>query len=476
MVMRPASKLRFRSASLRGSYRSVAGVTMRIRFYTRFGFAVALLFFCLASPVRAQTPVRLNVLYRYVADHTDRLTTIRPDDGADLRFEGQQFYVPGNATSGTMELDRLANPSKTIHIDSTSAVVGYVVQQLLGFPWTDPDSAPGLSPLDEGYNPVTGDYALMRPAEVLHGYAPAPLGVYGYQRYGNSNESVLSLSAGGVSIQSNLVAGGALWRWYWNGVQFVNHHDYGREIQSAFFFNGGASNPTEAGDGLSGPDIAPGMHQGSPVLMAENSDSTQITRAIPLEWNYGRYGGGANHPLIWGDMNLGKDITLNFDNLGPVARYTTHISLPTSIRGVLELPTPYLCGTFSRFWTYDAETNRLSDVTGKVPNGCTAPQTAHYSFAPKFGGVIASDSSGAHAMGEYGVNTSQGGSVDSFAIYRFLCDGDGTSETSYDTVKLDAVKSAVFPAGESTYTTYLMTDTVRNVATHMAQLFQAGAM
>ncbi len=437
---------------------------------------IAVLLACLASAAGAQTPVKLNILYRYLMGRSDRLTTVRPDAPTSPRFEGEQFYVPADdSASETIELDRLVNSTKAIHIDSTSQVAGYVVQEGLGFPWADPDSVPGLSPLDEGYNQVTGDYALMRPSEVLHGYIPAPLGVYGYPRYGTRNESVLSLSAGGVSIQSNLVAGGALWQWYWQGVQFVNVFDYGREIQSAFLFDGTASNPTEAGDQFTGPALVPGTRHGSPVLMAENSGTTQITRAIPLEWYPGGHGGGPNHPVIWSDIVLGKDIDLNFDDLGPVARYATHISLPASIHGQLELPTPYLRAMFTRFWTYNAETKQLTEVTSKVPDGCAHLQdAAHYSFSPRFGGVIASDQTGAHAMGEYGVNTSQGGSVDSLLMFRLLCTGDGTSESSFDTVKLDAVRSGVFPSGENTYNTYLMTDTVKNVAAHMAQLFEAG--
>jgi hypothetical protein len=436
--------------------------------------AIVILLDCLASTARAQTPLKLNVLYRTLQGRDDRLTAILPDAADTYRFEGEQFYVPADPASGTTELDRFVNSNKTIHVDSTSAVPGYSIQKALGFPWSDQNSVAGLSALEEGFSATSGTYALIRPAESLRGYVPAPLGVYGYPRYGTRNESVLPLSAGGVSIQSNLAAGGALWRWYWQGLQFVNIDDYGREIQSAFFFNSGASNPTEAGDRFSEQDLVPGVRHGSPVVLAQNSGTTQTTRALPLEWNPNEHGGGANHPVIWSDIVLGKDLTLNFNDLGPVAQYTTYLSLPTSIKGGLELPTPYLRAIFTRFWTYNAETKQLTDVTRKVPNGCLPPQTAHYSFSPRFGGVLASDQTGAHAMGEYGVNTSQGGSVDSFAIYSFLCAGSGTSESSYDTVKLDAVKSGIFPSGDNTYNTYLMTDTVTNVAADMAQLFKAG--
>ena len=57
------------------------------------------------------------------------------------------------------------------------------------------------------------------------------MAAYGYSRYGGTAEVLLSLSAGGVTVQSNAVAGAHL-RWYRNGTQFLNHGDYGGEIQA----------------------------------------------------------------------------------------------------------------------------------------------------------------------------------------------------------------------------------------------------
>jgi hypothetical protein len=108
-----------------------------------------------------------------------------------------------------------------------------------------------VSQLSEFLNSGTGDYALLAPSESLPGYNPQPLTAYGYRRFGNASEVLLSLSAGGVTVQSNEVAGGATWRWFWNGVQFLNHADYGREIQAAFYYGTTPDlNPNEAGDGL----------------------------------------------------------------------------------------------------------------------------------------------------------------------------------------------------------------------------------
>ena len=112
-----------------------------------------------------------------------------------------------------------------------------------------------------------------------------------------------------------------------------------------------------------------------------------------------------------------------------------------------------------------------------MPDACIANDG--YFFRPQFGGVIVSDNLGTYAMGEYGVNTSQGGSVSSLVLFKYICTGDGTAESSFDTVKLDAVRGndlnfPAFPAGDSTYTAYLMTDNLEGVVSKMNQLFQMG--
>ena len=46
--------------------------------------------------------------------------------------------------------------------------------------------------------------------------------------------------------------------------------------------------------------------------------------------------------MIWDSVVLGKDLTLDFNNLGPVAKYTTHLILPTATVGGIQNPVGYL--------------------------------------------------------------------------------------------------------------------------------------
>jgi hypothetical protein len=409
------------------------------------------------------------------------MTTVGPNERTSYPLEAQVYYVPDQAANGRTTLNRVVNSSGSDHADSITTLSGYSQDMELGFPWSN-SSTPGVAQLDEAFNSATGDYALLAPSETLAGYIPAPLAAYGYPRYGNAAEVLLSLSAGGVTVQSNAVAGGTTWRWYWNGTQFLNHGDYGREIQGAFYFGTSLLNPNEAGDRLTFSFLDQSVKHGSPILRFENQGNTQYTRAIPLDWDPTQYGGDQDHPVIWDSLVLGKDLTLNFQNLGPVAQYTTHLTIPNATRATLADPAGYLLSSFNRFWTYDAQSKVLTEVTSVMPDGCaslTDNSFGGYAFFADFGGIIMSDATGANAMGVYGVNLAHGGSTTYFAMWKFYCWGDGPSESGSDNTAWSAVygngTDVVFPAGESTYNVYLITDSVQNVTARMDDLFQMGA-
>jgi hypothetical protein len=422
------------------------------------------------------TPTVLRSLYRFVENGNDRVTTFGPGERAFYPLEAQVFYVP-NQPDNRITLNRVVNASGSDHADTTTSLSGYSQDLVLGYPWGNA-TVPGVVQLIEAFDSSTGDHALLSPAESLSGYSPSPMAAYGYPRYGGAAEVLISLSAGGVTVQSNAVAGGTTWRWYWNGIQFLNHGDYGREIQGAFYFGTSLLNPNEAGDFMTFRDLDQSLKHGSPILQFENQGSTQITRAVPLNWDPTQYGGDQDHPVIWDCLVLGKNLTLNFKNLGSVAQYTTHLTIPNATSGTLANPAGYLLSSFNRFWTYNAQSKVLTEVTSIMPDGCTALANSFggYAFFADFGGIIMSDASGANAMGIYGVSLSQGGSQTYFAMWKFYCWGDGPSETSSDNTAWSAVygngQDVTFPAGESTYNAYLITDSVQNVVARMDDLFK----
>lgn len=402
---------------------------------------------------RALVPTALNILYRVNVDGTDRMTTTGPPETDFFPVEGQLYYAPSSSLGKrSIQLSRFNNGPD--HNDSALLEVpGYFNEGPLAFPWTS-NVLPGLGPMVEGFNASTGDHALMQPGEQLPGYVSAPLNVFGYPRFGNATESMLSLSGGGVKIESNRVTGGSLWRWTWNGKQFFSNLDSLRGSYDVLFTNGFTNYLNENGDDC---------QNHSPIVKAQNNGTTQTTVSVPLASAFA-YGGDdpCHHPVIWKDALVGKQITLNYRGMGPVAQYTTFVALPAAVPAVdLYHPISSLGPEFNRYFFYDAENSDLQERF--IADACEDGQ----GFSPNFGGVILSDQSGQFAMGAYAANVSQGGSVTGLALLRHVC-GDETYS------RIDVVRTGDIPFGYSAYNSYFMTGTVQQVREYMDALFNAG--
>lgn len=198
-----------------------------------------------ASP---PTPTTLHVLHRVLYGGAERMTCCANGESNPYPSEGQMYYVADQAGSDRTALNRYVNASGTDHADGDAAPADYALDEALAYAWIQP-SLPGLTPLLEGFNPDTGDYALMLASETLPGYTPSPLPVNGYPRFGNVLEEILSISGGGVTVESNKVAGGVTWRWTWNGMEFENHNGFGSEIQGSILFWQRAKFESERGGG-----------------------------------------------------------------------------------------------------------------------------------------------------------------------------------------------------------------------------------
>ncbi len=405
----------------------------------------------------------LNIWWR-ANDGNDKMTSASLSETEEFSTDGQIEYVPAANEAGTAPIYRLyhGGSSPLDHMDSINPneAAGYTAEGILGYPWYASSAPPGTADILRVLRQSPFDHATIHAGESLSGYgSDADFGLYGYPRYGNSGSQLTSLTAGGVTIGSNAVSGGALWSWVENGVQYVNTSDNGREIQSAFFY--GNQNPTEAGDG-SASSSAYQMH-GSPIVQITNSGSTQSTRTVPLEWNPGGLGASSGNQVIaYQGMLLGKDITLGYDGLTGVAQYDTIVQLAQAVDSAnLELPTGYMPSSFNTFYTYDASSDALAAVS--PPNACSTGTGTSYVPPSGYGGVIIATSNGSSAMGVYNSTTGVGGPVDYFALWSFPC-GNATS-------KWDNVRSGrSFPAGTSVFTSYIASGTLAQVRSSMYQL------
>ena len=427
----------------------------------------------------------LNVLWRIETGGGDRTITTNPVERDAYPLDGAIFYVAmtDHAELGTRPLYRLFNGGDhMVSLDPhEGAAQGYYVEEILGYPFVA--QQPGTSELIRTYNPSTGHHSLRNSTglETEQDYIDQPLGVYGYPRYYNQSAQLLSLTGGGITLDSNEVSGGALWHWTWNGIQVINNWDYGRQIQTDIFPLDYA-NPTEAGDTWSN-DSVPAVNHGSPLGLAENDGMTQRTRSITLEYDPDGtqqcyyeppvgpcpgFGGGPNNPVVWRDVMLGKDVTLDFAGLGPVALYSTFMQVPRALATgtAREIPVIYARASFYRMFTYDAQQAQLQE------NQCSSGSVATSS---NFGGVIATTGDENAAIGIYAVNTSQGGSVDYLVLnFTWSCPGppSDTGEFDSDTMIVDSVRYTGYPAGPTVTHTYLISGTLKSVVDKMAELYK----
>jgi hypothetical protein len=417
-------------------------------------------------------PTPLHVLWRVDRDG-DRTSSAAASERDALGGspEGQLFYIPA---TGTNMLYRTFSPIRGDHRDSfrRSGPGGYVKDGVLGSPWAGCGALPGLAPIFDAVNPATGDHATLRPGEALPGYTVGRQLGCGYPRYGTAGEDLLTTIAGGVTVSSNRVAGGSVWRWTHRGVQYVNTYDYGREIQGAIFID--HWNPTEAGDGL-GESQHPADIHGSPLLSESSGPTTQSTRAAPLEFSVNR----TDAPSVWKDISLGKDLTLDFMGMGPVVQYDTVVTTSRTLVGdwqtYISAPAVFVRPVFRRYFTYDAAAPASSpqevfprdwDVAGvqyRPPSG--------------IGGVVVADDTLEHAMGLYAVCTTvPGGTIEDFSMAKYFTEATGPqdeSENAPGTTGMDAHSQQPIRAGTTRYRTWIITGTLAEVAALMTDLYEA---
>lgn len=433
--------------------------------------------------------VKLNIVYNLTAVNGDIVQSTNPTE--TVMCIGAEFYVPAEGGAERTPLYRMYKSSMSDHMVSTnSGEGGYATEGVLGYPWTSLALAPNR--LIRNYCSSPYDHALQVNSDIWPNYTKEPLGAYGYRRYEQDRTLFSTVSAGGVTVTSNLVAGGTLWSWKYRDVEYVNSFDFGRQIQCSFapglspdttLSNPDGSNPTEGGDiycHTSATTPTPQTFHGSPCIQATVSPGVspiQRTRAVPLDWHPERFGGGPSNPVVWRQLEIGKELTLNFMGLGAVAKYTTIVKTPNPIEPcAIEIPTGYMPEIFTRAYFYYADT---ATIVGPYESSLL---TTAVGRLPKYGGVIVCTEDEVNAMGVYGVSTTvtespagslaPGGGV---SVRRFGRNaGDGTKPSSpelYATTKWTAHWNGSLPAGESRFNVYLITGTVAEVKSMMGVLY-----
>lgn len=151
-------------------------------------------------------------------------------------------------------------------------------------------------------------------------------------------------------IGLNPAWGGAIVEVSIDGVNFVNAHDVGREVQPAFY--DGAANYTATSWGWDPVLGGDRYNHGSPVLPSVSTNSIYV-KTQPLEWNPDDKGGGPNTPVL-SDTIVEQTVTV--DPSAPLAFkihfVITHAGADQHYNAQQELPAVYVNSEYGNFHYY----------------------------------------------------------------------------------------------------------------------------
>ncbi len=278
-----------------------------------------------------------------------------------------------------------------------------------------------------------------------------------------------------LTLASSSREAGAISSLNWNGVEFINVYDHGRELQCASSFDGLGEcfNPTEAGSQSDGTGSI-----STSKLLAFKASGIQLTSKTQMAfWT------GVNQPYlkkgcgVFPDLHvsqnttklsnhtLSKRITIGYKGIPNVIEFLdTFYVAENHTSGVFEALACYLNAQFTTMWTYNMVTSTLDTL--KILDRFT-PSAQNLP-------VIFSTNDQKYSIGIYSPELPM-------ANFPQIGYGSGIysppnsqtmSPSSPNTVKFNAVfRTGNTPIGNYNYRVYLIVGTLQNVTDGMKRLY-----
>ena len=208
-------------------------------------------------------------------------------------------------------------------------------------------------------------------------------------------QSVIRATAGAseIVITATPRLAGAIHSLTWNGKEFIDSLDHGRQLQSASNFDVGTLitaetyNPTEAGaqrDGAGPKSASRLLH----LLATNNLLQTTTQMAFWLAPDEKSGPNLAKNTTVLSNHLLTKRVRIGYRDLPHVIQYDVAFHLPVGERhthAVFEAVTGYMPAEFSAFWKFNPQTGELEPLTDG-PGELAWP-------------VVLATPNGSHAMG-----------------------------------------------------------------------------
>lgn len=249
---------------------------------------------------------------------------------------------------------------------------------------------------------------------------------------------------------------GAIHSVRWNGKEFIDSFDHGRQLQSAANFDCGERfypevfNPTEAGSSTDGAG-----DRSSSRLLRLSVDGPELRTTTQMAFWLVPGGKSGGHPAkndrILSDHLVSKRVRLGHGGNPHVIEYEVTFVVPEGERhnyAQFEAVTGYMPAEFSRFLKYDAASERLLPLDDG-PGEQASP-------------VVLTTPSGSHAMGVYSPDPAPG-----YGRFRFLAE----MVTKWNCVFRVQDPKGVKP-GEYHYRTFVVVGSLEDVRRSLGSLRQ----
>jgi hypothetical protein len=178
---------------------------------------------------------------------------------------------------------------------------------------------------------------------------------------------------GTLAVTASARDAGAVCSLVYDGQEFVNDHDHGRQLQVAWFYDdhGEAYNPTEAGADKDGV----GARSTSQLVSVQANGNTLRTVNHPAHWRHTSLPEKhrKNTALVSKDA-LTKKITLSYNGDPHVLVFDTTVAISPELTGPpmnsmrIEAPTLYSNPHLSRHHLFDLASGELREVPSRARN------------------------------------------------------------------------------------------------------------
>jgi hypothetical protein len=257
-----------------------------------------------------------------------------------------------------------------------------------------------------------------------------------------SGDAIIRGRAGNSEIVITTTArvAGAVHSLTWNGKEFIDSTDHGRQLQSASNLDRGTPftpetfNPTEAGsrnDGI-------GPRSSSKVLYFLATDGAlQSTSQMAFWLRPGETSDGqlTKNTAVLSNHLLTKRVRVGYKNLPHVVQYDVTFSLPIGEHhnyAQFEALTGYMPPEFEKFWRYNPQKDALEPLSD-------GPGEQRYP-------VVLATADGSHAMGVYSPDQpSEGFENAGYGRWRFKRENVVKWNVVFRVRSADAVRAGEYP-------------------------------